>query len=450
MFAQGGRTTLAQQAQDDEDLGGINQFDSQSLSTRPGLLQSDIETVFADVFTKPPNESEGAADDWFEFLSWREDYGISLEMEYQVDYFINTYGGLNTSKTHNYAGFFDIFLTLDMEKLGLWKGGTILLNFEEVHGRSISKEHVGDLQGFCGFPLSVRTQLTEYWYKQKLFDDKLWFKLGKMDANVDFAYVKYGFYFANYSAFIPPLIPMPTVPYTALGIALFVEPADWFYVGGGVYDAQGKGGRAGFDTAFHDENHSFSVVELGLRPRWRVWGQELPGVYRLGSWYHSGNWEVLPDTRDEDREPRMHRGNAGVYCVGDQSLFREYPEAEDDRQGLGMFFQMAWAPSSYNKLSQYYGVGFEYVGLIPGRDTDITGLGMFHVSLSGRVQTLENRHSETAIELFHKFKLHPLLRVQPDVQYIVNPGCADRDALTVGLRFEFLYQSVRRKAPTGR
>jgi len=43
-----------------------------------------------------------------------------------------------------------------------------------------------------------------------------------------------------------------------------------------------------------------------------------------------------------------------------------------------------------------------------------------------------------AIELFYKAQLTPYIMVQPDLQYIVNPGGENRDAFVGGLRFEVL------------
>ena len=123
----------------------------------------------------------------------------------------------------------------------------------------------------------------------------------------------------------------------------------------------------------------------------------------------------------------------------EEETYPEHPELEDDQQGLGMFFQFGWAPSLYNEVSQYYGFGGQYVGLIPTLDEDITGFGMYHVSLSGRVQSLEDRHSETAVELFHKFQITPFLSLKPDFQYIVNPGGDGRDALVAGIRMEMTF-----------
>jgi porin len=45
---------------------------------------------------------------------------------------------------------------------------------------------------------------------------------------------------------------------------------------------------------------------------------------------------------------------------------------------------------------------------------------------------------ETAIEVTWRFQMNPWLAVQPDLQYVVNPGTSPgiADALVVGVRFD--------------
>ena len=119
----------------------------------------------------------------------------------------------------------------------------------------------------------------------------------------------------------------------------------------------------------------------------------------------------------------------------DQTLYKENDDP-DDTQGLGTYFQFAWAPSDRNEIERYYGAGLVYTGLIPGRDEDVIGLGVASAHLSRRLRPLEGKTQETAIELFYKAPLLPWLTVQPDVQYILNPGGDGKDALAVGVRFE--------------
>lgn len=391
---------------------------------------------------------------------WLEDHGLTFEISYSADFFYNLLGGLNTSDAEQYRGLLGVSLTLDTERMGLWKDGTAFVSMFENHGTDITERHVGDLQALNNADAPDRTRLYEFWYQHSFLDGALQLKFGKMDANADFAAPDFGAEFIHSSPGFSPTLPIPTWPDPALGAAVFLEPADWFYLRAAVYDAEGSGTRAGFDTAFHTPDDAFAIWELGLRPQFDLLGQEdLPGTYRIGGFYHSGEWDVIFNDLDGRRRPRSQRGNAGAYLVFDQLLYREPPpdvarperlppapssseealEDESSEQGLGVFFQFGWVPSDYNEITQHYGGGIQYVGLVPGRDDDIFGLGVHHVSLSSQVQSLEERYSETAVETFYKLQLTDFMSIKPDLQYIVNPGGAGRDAFVAGARLEIAF-----------
>ena len=380
---------------------------------------------------------EYATGDWAGGRPWLEDRGLTFEISYSADFFYNLRGGLNTSGADQYRGLLGVGLTLDTERMGLWKDGTAYVSMFENHGRDITERHVGDLQALNNADAPNRTRLYEFWYEHAFFDGALRVKLGKMDANADFAAPDYGGEFIHSCHGLSPTIPMATWPDPALGVAVFIEPAEWVYLRAGIYDAQGSGTRGGFDTAFHNPDDSFTIWELGLRPKLSLLGQEgLPGTYRVGGFYHSGGWDVYFNDLGGRLPARTHRGNSGLYLVLDQLLYRECSEDKEDEQGLGAFVEFGWAPSGYNELTQHYGGGFQYVGLIPEREDDVFGLGLHHVSLSGKVQSLEKRYSETAIEAFYKCQLTDFMSIKPDLQYIVNPGGNGRDAVVAGVRLE--------------
>ncbi len=374
-----------------------------------------------------------------------ENRGLSIDATYIGDYWNNVAGGLNTSDAHIYQGAVDLALTLDTDATGLWEGGTFFIDFQNLHGRSITEEYVGDLQTLSNLDAPAYTQVSEYWYEQRLWDDRVRVKLGKIEVNADFAYLDYGVEFLNSTPGVAPTIPMPTFPDPALGVSVFVEPVEWLYGGAGVYDGfgEGTGSRWGFDTAFHDEDDAFTIYELGVRPEWAIGGESYPGRYYVGGWYHSGDFEEFP-TREPYSETEVMGttvadGNKGVYLGVDQWLFHETPGDDEDEQGLAAFFQYAWAPGAVNEITRVWGGGLRYAGLVPTRDTDVTGLGLFHAKLSDRIRKLEDRHSETVIEMFHRIQITPAIAIQPDLQYIVNPGGAGRDVLVIGARFEVAF-----------
>ncbi len=364
-------------------------------------------------------------------------HGVALELSYSADFFTNARGGLNTTSAFQFRGLLDFSLTLETEPLGLWNGGAFFVNFIENHGVDITERYVGDLQAVNNADAPNEARVYEAWYEQLLFDGRLRVKAGKLDVNGDFAAGLYRDEFIHSSPGFSPTIPMITWPDTAWGVALFIEPTEWLYLGAGVYDALGASKRFGLDTALHTPDESFTIFELGLRPRLALFGQSgLPGQYAIGGVYHSGVWPIFLDDLGGRLPARFETGNASVYVTLDQMLFRE-EGTEDSKQGLGAFFQFAWAPSDRNEITQHYGGGFQYYGPLPTRDDDVCGVGVHHVNLSHKVQALEQRYSETAIEVFYKAQVTEWMSIKPDVQYVVNPGGAGRDALVAGVRLEF-------------
>lgn len=364
--------------------------------------------------------------------------GITLNLEYVSTVFVNTQGGLNTNRAIEYTGNTHLTLSLDTAVLGWWEGGEFFIYAEERHGSGMTERHVGDLFVFNNDEDRDFLQVSEYWWHQSLFDDKVWFKIGKMDGAADFQVVEYGLEFINSAFAVIPMIPIPTFPDTALGAVAAIEPTDWLYFMAGIYDQQAFGGNSGFGTAFHDRNDSVTLFELALMPELKAAGRSYPGTYRVGGWFTSGDEDKFFDDLGGRLRPRSHRGNSGVYLAFDQLVFKENDDPGDS-QGIGAFFQFGWAPSSYNEISQYYGAGIQCTGLIPSRDEDIMGLAVGHASLSGRVQSLEARHNETAVEWFYKAQIFDWLSVMPDLQYIFNPGGDGPDAFVIGLRTQISF-----------
>ena len=100
------------------------------------------------------------------------------------------------------------------------------------------------------------------------------------------------------------------------------------------------------------------------------------------------------------------------------------------------------APSNRNLITEYYGGGLVYKGLLPNRDEDYLGVGVANAILTpGSKQiALANGEfqgrQETAVELFYKYRVSPYFVLQPDLQFISQPSGRFDDALLPGLRFE--------------
>ena len=103
---------------------------------------------------------------------------------------------------------------------------------------------------------------------------------------------------------------------------------------------------------------------------------------------------------------------------------------------MAIFARAMGAPGDRNLISFSVNSGVTLKAPFEGRDGDIVGLGMGYGLLSNGVRTYDEaaaayaapgtlspiRSSETFIEAFYQIQLAPWWQLQPDFQYIFNPG----------------------------
>ena len=89
---------------------------------------------------------------------------LSFYGSYKGDFVSNLNGGIKTGST--YLGLADLFLELNTENAGLWKGGTFMLHGANTHGGEPSANLIGDLQVVSNIEAGNHTFLYELWYSQ--------------------------------------------------------------------------------------------------------------------------------------------------------------------------------------------------------------------------------------------------------------------------------------------
>ena len=161
----------------------------------------------------------------------------------------------------------------------------------------------------------------------------------------------------------------------------------------------------------------------------------LPGSVNVGAWWSGRRVEAY----HEHDTAHEHHGKAwGLYGFWQQLLWRENPADEDCGQGIALFAQYGWAPKDRAEAEDYAGGGIRWQGALPSRDDDVLGMGAFHVRFSDQAGFED--HSETAVELYYKAQVTGWLAVQPDAQFIANPGGdGKRNAVVLVGRVEFIF-----------
>ncbi len=381
----------------------------------------------------PLLQREQLTGDWWGLRSRAADHGITTAPYLILDFSKNTRGGLDTEGSALRA-LLSINVTLDMTKLAGWPSGKFFLDAHFQDGQYGSDE-VGDYQGVGSWDADGLAQISELWFEYAFFDGKLRAKVGKVDANYEFAYSELGFEFVHGSAGYPATaMPLPTYPDPATSLNLFWSPTEWFTLGGGIYDGAGqegyRTGRRGPDTFFGDPADLFLIAEAGLN--WQLGSQALPGRFTVGGWHHTGTFARYDGGID--------KGTSGFSLVVDQMLWlaeasTEETLAEFTSPGIGVFLQYDWADPMVMPADHHIAAGATWRGPIPGRQTDLLGVMVSWVHFSDEPAAGFTDSSELATELMYQARITPAVIVQPYVQYIINPGGASLDdAINVGVR----------------
>lgn len=376
-----------------------------------------------------------ATGDWGGARTGLEDHGVTFAGSYTLDWQSLWSGGVSKSAATRSA--LDFNVTFDSLKLLKYEGGTLYADFytTDMHERP----DTGAIQSISSLETGVDvTELAELWYEQVLLGGVLRVKVGKVDANSEFAFTAPSGEFMNGSAAVDPnILGMPTWPDPATGVNLFVYPVERWYIGGGWYDGalgvDGIGtGRRGPSTFFTDEQSDdwFFIGETGLT--WTALGSMARGRAGVGAWHHTGEWEEF-DSGVED-------GTTGLYLFGEQLVWDTTREDAEDDRGLWVFGQYAYADGSVSEIEHHIGAGLVLHGTFAGREDDAVGV---YASWAGLTDDPDAGFdgNETALEVFYKIMVTPFFSVKPDLQYFINPGGDPEidDALVGGLRLEVVF-----------
>lgn len=386
--------------------------------------------------------------DWGGTRTDLENQGISFAALLGTTAQFNFRGGLNTHNACDVAGRAFYILELDFQKMKLVDGGSFFARAVSHWNPGIQGD-VGSLTPPYWVIGSGRDQwieLDKYWYRQRLWDDRVEFRLGKLQNIADL--FDKNAYAENYmNQFVNQALNYnAAMPYTK-GIGAFgkVWPADWLYLQMAAMDpdtinTHNRHGTGGFDTAFHDDCRFRGFWEVGMLPKHL--GVTLPGNYRLGCWYDPLTKRVFGNNLGALLTDRFETGDVGYYFSADQMVWKENEEAKD-KQGLGVFARYGWADEELNRIEHFWSLGASYQGLVPQRNADVLAFGMAQSILSGDLREFVNARAdrETVYELYYAFEVTPWCTVSPDFQVITNPGGSKdaRDAIVGGVRVKLSF-----------
>ncbi len=364
---------------------------------------------------------------------------IVFEAAYTGEIFGNTRGGLRRGA--RYLDNLDLMLTVPSDVFG-YHGGTLFGYVLYNNKSTFSGPVVGDLQVVSNIDNEDNVRVFEAWYEQRFLAGRAGVKLGLFDLNAEFDAIETAGLFLLSShgigaEFSQTGLNGPSIfPITSAGARLDFRVGAPLLLRFAAFDAVPGTRNKPRKTAIHlsDGEGALLVLEADTHP--------LPDLRLVvGLWTYTSKFEAVESGFD-DTVPQMRSGNNGLYVFAEGPLLIAH---DGGPERLDAWVRYGIADDHVNQLKRYFGGGLVYSGLFSQRPHDRLGLAVA-VAENGapflraaKAAGMAEEKREINFELTYRAPLADWLVVQPDVQYIINPGAhlALRNALAVGLRFEF-------------
>lgn len=371
---------------------------------------------------------------------WLAQFGAKLDLSEIGEVLGNPVGGRRQGVI--FEGLTDLSLTIDFKPYFGWSG-TAFARAYQIHGRGLTANNLPTLAPVSGIEATRTTRLYELWYEQPVLE-WLQVRVGQQAAGSEFLISTTAQLFINATFGWPDLPALglpsggPTYPLGTPGIRFQAKPTDDLTVLFGLYNGDPAGPGAGdpqlrdkSGTAFRVDDGAFAIVETRYNPG----SSDTNGTYRIGAWFHS---ERFPDQRLDPTGvslaspattgvPRQHRHNYSLYAIVDQPVLRGADS------GITLFARAMAAPGDRNPIDFYVDAGLAYAGPFARKD-DIVGIAFGYARIGDTSRALDAdvarftgqvypiRSGEAVLEITYRLQVAPWWQVQPDFQYIFNPG----------------------------
>lgn len=423
--------------------------------------------------SEPPGErsfllGEKLSGDWGGLRSSLGKSGITLDLTYSQEFLGVSAGGLH--RGGEYDGLFELDLHLDLAALTAdrWKGASLHASSFAIIGESVSARQVGNEGNVSNINYRNSVRLYEVWLEQEFVANAFSVRFGQLAADVEFFTTQTGAVFFNSDFGALPTasfnVTPPIFAAAAPGIRLRVNPTKSLYFQGAIYDGNPApdafgdptpGFRPGTQYNDHgirvnlnDKEGALFLFEAGLSlfapsssgaaasQNGRTAADApsasrgLPGTYKVGGFYHT-------DTFTDFRTGNGVRGDWGWYALVDQMVWRA-----EEKRGLYFYGRLGGAQSDRSVLDYSFDCGFNLLGVLPKRDTDVFGVGFAYnhysrdFSSAGVIAKEPGRDYESVMEVTYRAQLTPCISLQPDLQYVSHPAGQTevKNAVVLGIR----------------
>lgn len=363
----------------------------------------------------------------------------SVDASYTADLWRNASGGIDRGSA--YLDGLDLAASVDAERAFGWRGVRLYGHVQYNNGAEFSGRWVGDAQAVSNIEGVGTWRLYEFWADVALGDGRAAqhsLRFGLYDLNSEFDGIDTAGLFLNASHGIGPEYAQsglngPSIfPVTSLALRLRRESAQGYWQLA-LLDAVPGDRTDPSRSGIHLDGNEGALIaaEWGLA-RGRL------SKFALGAWGYTASFDTLDETDPLTGDPVRARGNRGVYALADVAIH------ESDARRVDAFVRVGIAENRFNGVADYAGAGLVVQAPLRIRPDDQFGIAVASAGAgvdlrrAGAALGAPLERRETSFELTYRVAAADWLTLQPNLQYVSNPGFDPglRNAWVMGLRIE--------------
>ncbi len=367
--------------------------------------------------------------------------GIEPFASYWGNYLANPVGGQEQSSSWMQLLIFGAELQLD-QLIG-WEGGSVMLSATDAAGSNLSLK-IGNLFTASQSYVMNTFALYNVYFKQRFANDTLEFRVGRMSAGQLFASLPVMGLPVNSAVNGNPTSLFTNAPFTSTAVATWAayargKPTEESYVQAGIFQASprlGKPAYHGTDFSIRPGDGTLMMMELGWlpgsaeamerQPDGKTFakaavepdGVQLPGVYTFGAYFSNYTFSKFSGGTEHNAY--------GFYAQAQQMVWRS---AANPDHNVTLWGGVTYSPQTEIALLPVMGFGgVVWQGAIPGRDEDSVLFNFYTGGFSGDYARGKADSgggwatAETVLEWSYIVQLTENLQIQPDIQYVFQPG----------------------------
>jgi porin len=412
----------------------LAQSNQDSLSSTDLLLQQSVSEVTSS------EESQGRNHLLGEIGGLRNqllDYGLDVQILLKAEAMGNLYQG-NNHYIHTISHL-DIISNLDLKKsFGL--DNTYLTSHLLFNSGGFPNNTCLSSQGVSNIETAPVSTIYQLYLEKNFWADRFSVLFGLFDLNSEFDVQEASTIFINPShgigaEFSKSGINGPSIfPYTSL--ALRVK----YLFGGnnllkfGIFDALPSVPNNFLDLRLsHNKDEGYLIAAEYKYAKDEI--ESNGDKFIIGSWFYTSESNKLFNYSNSSQK------NFGFYSSYEKLLY-----SVSTRDVLS-FFRVGYANRNVCPVDYYLGFGFTFRGMLKNRENDIIGISLAHAHKSDSFRKFlldsENitiKEAESNIELTYVLQLTPYIKIQPDIQILINPVFSNRTLVSVvATRLELIF-----------